>query len=117
MVSRHTTFCSVRNPRSTVATFPGRCLHTSRKIFVSASFCSRQFFPGIVVRNPWSSLSTTTRTRARAVKSVVNRYYDPTTDQFLSIDPSVAKTNQPFLFANDNPLVATDPLGLFAAAL
>ena len=48
----------------------------------------------------------------RAITSVVNRYYDPTTDQFLSIDPDVETTNQPYVFTNDNPLNAEDPLGL-----
>jgi hypothetical protein len=46
------------------------------------------------------------------VESIINRYYDPTTDQFLSVDPAVAQTNQPFVFANDNPLNVSDPLGL-----
>jgi hypothetical protein len=41
-----------------------------------------------------------------------NRYYDPTTDEFLSIDPDVAATDQPYVFTNDNPLNAEDPLGL-----
>ena len=41
-----------------------------------------------------------------------NRYYDPTTDQFLSVDPKVAQTDQPYVFINDSPLNATDPLGL-----
>jgi RHS repeat-associated protein len=44
---------------------------------------------------------------------LINRYYDPTTDQFLSIDPQVATTNQPFVFTDDDPLNSTDPLGLF----
>jgi RHS repeat-associated protein len=44
---------------------------------------------------------------------LINRYYDPTTDQFLSIDPDVATTNQPYVFTNDNPLNAEDPLGTF----
>jgi RHS repeat-associated protein len=42
---------------------------------------------------------------------VVSRYYDPTTDQFLSVDPMVDSTNQPYVFVNDNPLNACDPLG------
>jgi RHS repeat-associated protein len=42
---------------------------------------------------------------------LVNRYYDPSTDQFLSIDPEVATTDQPYVFANDDPLNAEDPLG------
>jgi uncharacterized protein RhaS with RHS repeats len=44
--------------------------------------------------------------------SVVNRYYDPATGQFLSVDPDVAMTDQPYSFTGDNPLNWTDPLGL-----
>ncbi len=43
---------------------------------------------------------------------LINRYYDPATDQFLSIDPDVATTDQPYVFVNDDSLNATDPLGL-----
>jgi hypothetical protein len=43
---------------------------------------------------------------------IINRYYDPTTDQFLSVDPKVSQTDQPYAFAGDSPLNATDPLGL-----
>jgi RHS repeat-associated protein len=43
---------------------------------------------------------------------LVDRYYDPTTDQFWSVDPDVAETGQPYSFTGDNPLNATDPLGL-----
>jgi hypothetical protein len=42
---------------------------------------------------------------------IINRYYDPTTDQFLSVDPKVSQTDQPYVFAGDSPLNATDPLG------
>jgi RHS repeat-associated protein len=45
---------------------------------------------------------------------LINRYYDPTTNQFISIDPDVATTNQPYVYTGDNPLNATDPLGLGA---
>jgi hypothetical protein len=51
------------------------------------------------------------------VTSVVNRYYDPTTDQFLSIDPLVGQTGQPYVFTNDDPLNATDTLGTAEVAL
>jgi hypothetical protein len=44
--------------------------------------------------------------------SLVGRYYDPSTDQFLSIDPDVAETGEPYAFTDDDPLNATDPLGL-----
>jgi hypothetical protein len=43
---------------------------------------------------------------------IINRYYDPTTDQFLSVDPMISQTDQPYVFTNDSPLNATDPLGL-----
>jgi RHS repeat-associated protein len=43
---------------------------------------------------------------------LINRYYDPSTDQFLSIDPALAQTNQPYVFTNDSPLNGEDPLGL-----
>jgi RHS repeat-associated protein len=49
---------------------------------------------------------------ATALIYLINRYYDPTTNLFLSIDPAVATTSQPYLFSNDSPLNATDPLGL-----
>jgi RHS repeat-associated protein len=43
---------------------------------------------------------------------LINRYYDPATDQFLSIDPDVDTTNQAYEFAGDEPLNYSDPLGL-----
>lgn len=49
--------------------------------------------------------------KLRVSKVVINRYYDPTTDQFLSIDPDVTTTYQPYVFTNDDPLNAEDPLG------
>lgn len=41
-----------------------------------------------------------------------NRYYDPATAQFISSDPLVDATEQPFAYAADNPLAYTDPAGL-----
>ncbi len=35
----------------------------------------------------------------------------------MSIDPKVAQTDQPYVFTNDNPLNATDPLGLCCVIL
>jgi hypothetical protein len=49
----------------------------------------------------------TSRTRDRRI----NRYYDPATGQFLSIDPAVAETGQPYAAFGDNPINLTDPLG------
>ena len=41
-----------------------------------------------------------------------NRYYDPATAQFLTIDPAVNQTQAPYTYTADNPLNATDPTGL-----
>ncbi len=41
-----------------------------------------------------------------------NRYYDPSIGVFLSVDPLVAKTGQPYLYAVGNPTTLSDPSGL-----
>ncbi len=43
---------------------------------------------------------------------LVNRYYDPSTAQYLSVDPAVGTTRQPYTYVADDPLNGTDPLGL-----
>jgi RHS repeat-associated protein len=42
----------------------------------------------------------------------INRYYDPTTGQFMNVDPEVAATGQPYAYAGDDPVDAVDPFGL-----
>ena len=41
----------------------------------------------------------------------VGRYYDPTTGQFLSVDPKVQQTRQAYTYADDDPVMAGDPTG------
>jgi RHS repeat-associated protein len=53
-----------------------------------------------------------TITHSDSLWSLVNRYYDPATGQFVSVDPDVAETGQPYAGFGDNPVNATDPLGL-----
>ena len=43
---------------------------------------------------------------------VIARYYDPTTAQFLSVDPDVATTLSPYGYVAGDPLNAGDPSGL-----
>ncbi|MGB8861566.1 MAG: RHS repeat-associated core domain-containing protein, partial [Ilumatobacteraceae bacterium] len=38
-----------------------------------------------------------------------NRYQDPTTGTFISVDPLVGKTGTPYLYANGNPTTLSDP--------
>lgn len=40
------------------------------------------------------------------------RYYDPTTAQFLTIDPLLSQTSTPYAYVTGNPLNRTDPSGL-----
>ena len=41
-----------------------------------------------------------------------NRYYDPLTAQFLTIDPLVAQTRATYTYTGNNPITSTDPTGL-----
>lgn len=45
------------------------------------------------------------------------RIYDPGTDQFLSVDPEVSSTLQPYDYADDTPINAGDPTGLDTGGL
>jgi RHS repeat-associated protein len=42
---------------------------------------------------------------------LVNRYYDPATGQFISVDPLASTTNAPYAYAAGNPATYTDPSG------
>jgi hypothetical protein len=45
------------------------------------------------------------------------REYDPTTAQFLTVDPAVSFTGAPYNYAGDNPVNHRDPAGLSAEGL
>jgi len=45
--------------------------------------------------------------------SLVHRYYDPATEQFLSIDPLGDETGTPYAFTGGDPVNMTDASGLF----
>jgi RHS repeat-associated protein len=42
------------------------------------------------------------------------RYYDPSTEQFVTKDPLAGGTRQPYIYASDTPLNMSDPAGLEA---
>ncbi|MGH9917868.1 MAG: RHS repeat-associated core domain-containing protein [Nitrososphaerales archaeon] len=44
--------------------------------------------------------------------SLVHRYYDPGTGQFMIVDPLVDETGTPYAFTNGDPVNAIDPNGL-----
>jgi len=43
------------------------------------------------------------------------RAYDPSTAQFLSVDPLIGATGEPYGYAGDNPVNSADPAGLVAS--
>lgn len=45
---------------------------------------------------------------------LINRYYDPATGQFTSVDPDLAQTLRPYSYAAADPVDQSDPNGLYA---
>jgi uncharacterized protein RhaS with RHS repeats len=45
--------------------------------------------------------------------AVVHRYYDPATEQFLSVDPLADVTGTPYAFTGGDPVNGSDPTGLY----
>jgi RHS repeat-associated protein len=60
----------------------------------------------------WSTASGLSQTTTFAFEGSINRYYDPATGEFLSVDPDVAETGQPYAYTDDDPVNAIDPDGL-----
>ncbi len=54
----------------------------------------------------------TSQSHQNASEVCVARYYDPSTGQFLSLDPNVAQTLAPFGYAGDDPVNEVDQSGL-----
>lgn len=50
--------------------------------------------------------------RLQSLDCLDNRHYDPTTGTFLSVDPLVTKTMQPYIYGAANPVTFSDPSGL-----
>jgi RHS repeat-associated protein len=51
-------------------------------------------------------------TDADALLYLINRYYDPATGEFTSVDPDLIQTLQPYAYTAGNPVTQTDPTGL-----
>ncbi|MCL5048833.1 MAG: RHS repeat-associated core domain-containing protein, partial [Firmicutes bacterium] len=43
---------------------------------------------------------------------MINRYYDPSSGQFISVDPLSSITNQPYAYTGGDPVNGVDPMGL-----
>ncbi len=48
---------------------------------------------------------------------LLNRYYDPAAGAFISVDPAISQTNQPYAYAGDNPVIPRRPHRAFLVDL
>jgi RHS repeat-associated protein len=97
---------------------------TTRVISDSAGNVLASYFAGPYGQNPASSGSVAVLSSnpflfegqytdaESGYQYLVYRYYDPTTGQFISSDPLVDITGQPYTYVGDDPVNETDPLGL-----
>jgi RHS repeat-associated protein len=92
----------------------GTANHHEKRASRSELFCRRHFgASGLGKAESGQVRRPCTATRANEGR--VDRYYDPTTSQFISVDPDVAETGQPYAFTGDDPVNGTDPLGLYVS--
>jgi len=56
-------------------------------------------------------------TDATGLVYLINRYYDPDTEQFLSVDPAIDVTETPYAFTSGDPINGLDPNGLGGSLL
>ena len=74
-------------------------------------------FATLLTDRSWRDLRAAQAPSGPALKAeiasgrVIDRYYDPSTGQFVSIDPMVAQTSEPYGYANDDPVDGVDPTG------
>jgi len=54
----------------------------------------------------------TSRFPSRGLVYLNNRYHDPTLSAFISVDPLVVQTGEPYIYAGANPVGFSDPSGL-----
>jgi RHS repeat-associated protein len=84
---------------------------------------------GTATYNPYGNTTATTGTTTHlgytgaytdpqtGLLYLINRYYDPTTAQFLNRDPLAAITQQPYAYAGNDPVNNTHTLGLYCNKL
>jgi hypothetical protein len=72
----------------------------------------RGSWASVVAYCSWSTSSNGIGSTTFAPACSINRYYDPSTGSFISVDPDLQQTDEPYVFVNDNPLNSADPLGL-----
>ena len=88
-------------------------LHTNRRHTPTSPESVRRWYVDSYSRFACSRTTSNRSHPARSRDRRINRYYDPATGQFLSVDSMVESTGTPYAYAGDNPVMAVDPLGLW----
>jgi RHS repeat-associated protein len=68
-------------------------------------------FPGSLLHRARSEVRRAGKVRENARGVCVARWYDPGTGEFMSVDPDLAETGQPYAYAGDDPVNEADPSG------
>lgn len=55
-------------------------------------------------------------TDADGLVYLLARYYSPSSGQFISVDPKVDQTRQPYAYAAGDPVISSDPSGQFVSS-
>jgi len=103
--------CTVTK-ESLVSTCVWECANTSETHASRFGVPNRRRYRLTVGHRPRSAVVRHRCRKGIARERRVDRYYDPATDQFISVDPDVGATGQPYAFTGDDPINGNDPLGL-----
>jgi hypothetical protein len=106
--------CTVTK-ESLVSTCVWECANTSETHASRFGVPNRRRYRLTVGHRPRSAVVRHRCRKGIARERRVDRYYDPNTTQWLSVDPDVAQTGQPYAFTGDDPVNRTDPQGLLTS--
>jgi RHS repeat-associated protein len=100
-------------------------LHTDQQGSVRAITNTAGTVVGTTTYSPYGAVQATTDTvtsplgyagaytdTETGLLYLINRYYNPNTAQFLTVDPMVAETGSAYGYVDNNPVNGTDPTGL-----
>jgi RHS repeat-associated protein len=89
-----------------------RAVPFCRERVFGQSLANPGIFAATAARNGCSGSARTAKVRRNPCAGCVARYYDPSSGEFLSIDPAVGLTEAPYFYAGDDPVNEGDPTGL-----